>query len=259
MTGLELEGVTVSYGGVTAVNGVTLDAPLGAITGLIGPNGAGKTSTFNACSGIVQPSSGSIRLFGRDVTHAPVGARARAGLGRTFQTFELCNAVDVRTNVSLGIEARLVGGNPIRNFALSKSHRAEIRSATTRAIETCGISSLADAPTASLSTGQRRLVELARAIAGGYKMMLLDEPSSGLDEHETADFGTILRGLVADGERGILLVEHDMSLVMSISDYIYVLDFGELIFSGTPAQTQRDEQVRRAYLGYSASQDPVSA
>jgi ABC-type branched-subunit amino acid transport system ATPase component len=246
--GLHLGGVTVRFGGLVAVDGLTLDAPLGSITGLIGPNGAGKSTTFNVCSGLVRPTAGRVELLGVDITSLPPQRRAQLGLGRTFQRIELCESLPVYDNVSAGWEARAAGSSPMRQLRASRAARAESAEATERAIEMCGIADLVSARPSELSTGQRRLVELARAIAGGYSMLLLDEPSSGLDRVETLRFGDILRNLVAEG-RGLLLVEHDMSLVMRVSDYLYVLDFGKPLFEGTPEAVSSSELVRAAYLG----------
>jgi len=253
--GLETHGLSVAYGGELAVADVTLTAPLGRITGLIGPNGAGKTTTFNACNGLVRPARGSVYLFGLDVSSKDPAARARLGLGRTFQRVEVCTAASVRTNVQLGLEARMAASNPIRQAWSTRRQRRDLQEAVDDALETCGIAALADREAAGLSTGQRRLLELARVIAGGFRLLLLDEPSSGLDSEETARFGAILRGVVEDRRLGILLVEHDMSIVMSVCRYLYVLDFGHLIFEGTPLDAQRSEIVRAAYLGSETHQE----
>ncbi len=249
LAGVEVEGLTVRYGGKTAVAGLTLAAPLGRVTGLIGPNGAGKTTTFGAVSGLVPPSAGTVRLFGQDVSRRSAAARARLGLGRTFQRPELCPSLTVMDNVALGCEALAAGGNLWRQIVPRRQDTARVREQAARALAACGIGELADTPVAALSVGQRRLVELARVHAGGYRMLLLDEPSSGLDPAETARFGAIVRGLVAESGAGVLLVEHDMSLVMEVCDFLYTLDFGRLIFSGTPAETRASAAVRAAYLG----------
>jgi len=247
--GLVITDLTVRYGGNLAVDAVSLEAPLGRITGLIGPNGAGKTTTFNACSGLLRPSGGSVTLLGRDITGLGPARRARLGLGRTFQRMELFTSMTVAENVALGREGRLAGANPLWQQVGTRRQRAEVRSATDEALEVCDIADLADQPVGALSTGQRRLVELARVYAGGYQLLLLDEPSSGLDHRESERFGAILRRLVGQNGVGILLVEHDMALVMAVCDYLYVLDFGELIFQGTPAETSESPIVRAAYLG----------
>jgi ABC-type branched-subunit amino acid transport system ATPase component len=255
--GLEVERVSVTYGGHLALNQLTLSAPLGRITGLIGPNGAGKTTTFNACTGLLRPTSGTVHLFGEDVTRSSPQHRAQRGMGRTFQRMELFDSLSVRANVALGREAGLAGSMPFRHLRPARGDSAQVAEATDRALEICGIADLAKRRPADLSTGQRRLVELARVIAGGFRLLLLDEPSSGLDRRETARFGQILQDLVSRGETGILLVEHDMSLVMTMCSYIHVLDFGHPIFEGTAEEVRRSELVRSAYLGSEAVEEAV--
>ena len=250
--GLEVNDLGVAYGGVQALRGVNLSAPLGRITGLIGPNGAGKTTMFNACSGLISPSSGAVRLFGIDVTRRPPSARARMGLGRTFQRMELVNSMSVYNNVALGSECRISGFSPIRQLLASPSEQRRIDDATEEALAICGIGDLGAKAVGALSTGQRRLVELARVLAGGFRVVLLDEPSSGLDETETATFAGILTQLLRDRRVGVLLVEHDMTLVMAVCEHIFVLEFGNLIFEGSPAGVQASELVRAAYLGNEA-------
>jgi len=249
MSGLEVVELSVAYGGHKAVSNVSLQAPVGRITGLIGPNGAGKTTTFNACSGLLRPTTGRVRLFGQDVTHRSPAHRARLGLGRTFQRMELVNAMSVRVNVGLGLECVRAGSNPLRQLFSSASDRRAVDDATANALEVCELEGLADRTVATLSTGQRRLVELARTLAGGFRVLLLDEPSSGLDEAETERFGGILQRVVTERNLGVLIVEHDMALVMAACDYLFVLDFGCLIFQGTPREVQTSDIVRAAYLG----------
>jgi ABC-type branched-subunit amino acid transport system ATPase component len=247
--GLLLSGLVVRFGGLVAVDGVNLHAPTGRVTGLIGPNGAGKTTTFNACSGLVRPTAGSVRLFGQDVTAASPPARAQRGLGRTFQRMELFDSLLVRENIALGREAGLAGSRPWHHLRARHADRDAIRAATDDALELCGITDLADRRPADLSTGQRRLVELARVVAGGFRVLLLDEPSSGLDHSETDRFGDVLRHLVDERGTGLLIVEHDMGLVMRVCDYLYVLDFGRAIFDGEPEAVVASDVVRAAYLG----------
>jgi ABC-type branched-subunit amino acid transport system ATPase component len=247
--GLEIEHLRVSYHGHLAVDDLSLRAERGKIVGLVGPNGAGKTSTFNACSGLTTPGAGRLALFGRDITRLSVSARARAGLGRTFQRVEICPSLTVRTNVALGAEARLVGRSPIRHFYLPRPVRAAVDEAVSSALELCELGAIADAAASTLSTGHARRVELARVVAGGFSILLLDEPSSGLDEQETAQFGAMLAAVVRERHVGVLLVEHDMSLVTSLCDRVYVMDFGKLIFDGAPSAMRRDPAVRAAYLG----------
>ena len=251
--GLVIDDLTIRYGGAVAVSGLSLDAPVGLLTGLIGPNGAGKTTTFNACSGLLRPTTGRVRLFGEDVTDLGPPVRARRGLGRTFQRMQLFDSLTVEQNVALGREAAMAGGSPLRQLLCTARDRQLIAGACAEAIELCDLAPLAGRRAGALSTGQRRLVELARALAGDYRFLLLDEPSSGLDKSETERFGDILRTALSRRQFGILLVEHDMDLVMRICDHIYVLDFGRLIFSGDPAEVQQSDIVRAAYLGSEAA------
>jgi ABC-type branched-subunit amino acid transport system ATPase component len=247
--GLEVGGLTVRFGGHVAVNGLSFTAPRGRITGLIGPNGAGKTTTFNACSGLLEPAAGRVQLDGRDITSLGPPARARLGLGRTFQRMELFGSLTVAENIAVGREAGLAGASALRQVFRRPGERKVVATAVERALEVCGIGDLAGRRADALSTGQRRLVELARASACDFNLLLLDEPSSGLDHDETAAFGAVLTGMVAERGLGLLLVEHDMALVMGICDYLYVLDFGTLIFEGTPDEVRRSDVVRAAYLG----------
>jgi ABC-type branched-subunit amino acid transport system ATPase component len=246
---LAVSDVTVRFGGLTALNSVNLMVRPGALTGLIGPNGAGKTTLFNVCSGLIRSDSGSVRIAGRDVTRLGPSARAQLGLGRTFQKMELYDRLSVAENVLVGIEARVAGGHPLALLWQSRSVRTRLRSSAEEALELCGISRLRDRPAGVLSTGQRRLVELARALAGGFSFLLLDEPSSGLDRPETESFGEILRLVVSEHGTGMLLVEHDMSLVRAVCDFTYVLEFGTMIVAGVTPEVLDSPEVRAAYLG----------
>lgn len=252
--GLVVSNLTVRFGGVTAVNDVSLRAPAGAITGLVGPNGAGKTTTFNACSGLNRPGSGQILLHGADVSGQGPAHRARRGLGRTFQRTELFDSLTVRENVAMGCEAPLAGANPLTQVFGSRQARRRVSAVTSEALELTGITGIAGTQVGVLPIGQRRLVELARALAGPFDMLLLDEPSSGLDGRETEEFGQILTAVVRERGCGILLVEHDMVLVREVCSYVFVLDFGALIFEGTPQEMRESELVRAAYLGETAEE-----
>jgi ABC-type branched-subunit amino acid transport system ATPase component len=255
-TGLEVSGLTVRYGGLVAVHDLNLQAPVGRITGLIGPNGAGKTTTFNACSGIDRPSSGQVKLNGRDVSALRPDQRARLGLGRTFQLPELGDSLSVFENVALGWESGRAGANALRQVVASPADKRDLEAATWEALELCGIAHLADAQAGIVTTGQRRLIELARALCGDFDVLLLDEPSAGLDRDETAAFGDLLARVVQVRGCGILLVEHDMSLVMRICEHIYVLDYGEEIFAGSPAEVASSVAVQTAYLGVTPDNVP---
>jgi ABC-type branched-subunit amino acid transport system ATPase component/ABC-type branched-subunit amino acid transport system permease subunit len=248
---LKVRDLIVRYGGVTAVNQISLAAPVGGITGLIGPNGAGKTSTFNACCGLLRPSDGQIYFKDRDISTLGVSGRARLGVGRTFQKVDLFNSLTVLENVALGKEAGLAGGTPLRQISGRHGDRESIDVAVTDAIELTGIGHLSHLQAGLLPIGQRRLVELARTLAGSFEMLLLDEPSSGLDSSETERFGQIVAHIVRERGIGVLLVEHDMSLVDEVCQRVYVMDFGQIIFEGTVDEMRDSPVVRAAYLGVS--------
>jgi ABC-type branched-subunit amino acid transport system ATPase component/branched-subunit amino acid ABC-type transport system permease component len=250
-TSLAVGHLTIRYGGATAVDDVSLVVRAGTITGLIGPNGAGKTSIFNACSGLVRPTQGRIVLHDVDITRASRSERARLGLGRTFQRVQLFESLDVQTNVKLARESALAGSNPLRQVVGRRGDGREIDRATAAAIDLTGIAPYIDSPVEQLTTGQRRLVELARVLAGPFDTILLDEPSSGLDQTETEHFGEILRRVVDERGLGVLLVEHDMALVQQTCAQVYVLDFGRMVFEGTAQEMLAAEAVRAAYLGVS--------
>jgi ABC-type branched-subunit amino acid transport system ATPase component len=253
---LRVDEVTVRFGGLVAVNGVTLTAAAGAITGLIGPNGAGKTTIFNACTGVTSSQGGRIQLGEHGLGHLSTAARAALGLGRTFQRMELFDSMTVVENVALGPEAFLAARRPWSQLACSREQRRGIADRSRRAMARCGIEPLSRLRVGDLSTGQRRLVELARAMATPFRFLLLDEPSSGLDVRETERFGQIISEFVAETGVGILLVEHDMALVAKVCSYTYVLDFGNLIFQGPCAEVLSSETVRAAYLGSDAVPQP---
>ncbi|MGQ0465122.1 MAG: ABC transporter ATP-binding protein [Sporichthyaceae bacterium] len=247
--GLLIEDLVIRFGGHTAVNHLNLAAPIGSVTGLIGPNGAGKTTTFNACSGAVTPASGTVSFDGHDLTKAPESRRAHLGIGRTFQRIELFDSLTVAENVALGREARLAGTSPLTQLIPRRGERTLVARAAEKAMAQCGISDVANERAGRMSTGQRRLVELARALAGDFRLLLLDEPSSGLDATESEAFTTLLRDVVAENGIGILIVEHDMTVISGLCDYAYVLDFGNLLFEGVPVDVLSSEIVRKAYLG----------
>ena len=252
-SGLTVTSLGVRFGGLVAVDDVSLAVPPGQITGLIGPNGAGKTTLFNACSGLIRPQHGTIQLDGRDITRMPLARRPQLGLGRTFQRMELFDSLTVRENIELGREGVQAGSLPWRQLISRRAERAAVAAAADEALATCDLTAVVDRSVGSLSTGNRRLVELARVLAGGFSVLLLDEPSSGLDDHESERFGEILTTVVQERGVGVLLVEHHMSLVLSVCAYLYVLDFGRLLFEGTADEAVASEAVRAAYLGTTAA------
>lgn len=253
---LKVRGVTVRYGGVVAVDSVDLDVPSSGITGLIGPNGAGKTSLFNACAGLVRAADGSVVLYGKDVTRSSVARRARAGLGRTFQRVELFKTLTVRDNVAMGHEASYVWRHPYSLFQALPSERKETARVTEEILELCQLGTVADRVAGSLSTGEQRMVELARVLAGPARLLLLDEPSSGLTGAERGRFADILQDAVATLGRAVFVVEHDMDLVAGICADVHVLNFGKLIFSGRTRDALASEVVQRSYLGEAVPASP---
>jgi ABC-type branched-subunit amino acid transport system ATPase component len=246
---LDIRSVTVRFGGITAVNDASIFAKGGTITGLIGPNGAGKTTLFNACTGRNRPSSGTVTLGDKRLDGLASATRAHRGLGRTFQRMELFESMTVLENVRTGPAAMYSSNRLLGQLYAKRSETRDIALRAADALERCRITHLARKTVGDLSTGQRRLVELARVIATPLRFVLLDEPSSGLDHSETDEFGQVLLNYVRDMGVGILIVEHDMELVSKVCEQIYVLDFGKIIYTGTKADALASDVVRAAYLG----------
>jgi ABC-type branched-subunit amino acid transport system ATPase component len=230
---IEVSGLTVRYGGVTSLDGMNLVFERG-VCGLIGPNGAGKTTFFNVLSGFVRPASGTVTAFGDDLLKMTHFRRARWGVRRTFQTEQAIESLSVYDNVSM-IHSSLRGA----------ARRADVLSA----VEFAGIGASPDAKVGTLSAGQRRLVEVARTVAGRPRLVLLDEPAAGLPDEETAHLTSVIKSIPEHTGALTILVDHDMSLVSAVCETTAVLDFGKLIASGPTAQVLRDEHVMRAYLG----------
>jgi branched-chain amino acid transport system ATP-binding protein len=228
----------VQFGGLRALSSATVEVERGRVTGLIGPNGAGKTTLFNVITGLQPPTAGHVRLDGNDITDKTPYKRARLGIARTFQKLEAFNGLSARNNILVAAEQR-------RSWDKSRFDPKKI---TDELLERIGLTDVAEYMVGVLPTGTARLVELARALATNPRVLLLDEPSSGLNEEETEEIAKLLRELVHDG-LAVLLVEHDMPFVMSTCEYIYVLDFGQIISTGTPKHVQADPKVQVAYLG----------
>jgi branched-chain amino acid transport system ATP-binding protein len=241
---LDASNVSVRFGGLLALDDASLTVEPGCITGLIGPNGAGKTTLFNVITGLQPPTTGRIVLDERDITPIKPHRRARLGIARTFQRLEAFGSLSARENVLVAAEMR-------RRWAKDEETPDEL---TQRILERVGIVPVAEVTVDALPTGTARLVELARALATKPRVLLLDEPSSGLDEDETDALGRLLLDLASDG-LGILLVEHDMPFVMGTCAHIDVLDFGRVIARGTPHEIQGDAAVQAAYLGSAAGAD----
>ena len=239
---LEIDRVSVRFGGLVAVDEADFTLEPGRVTGLIGPNGAGKTTLFNVITGLQAPSGGAIRFGGVDISRWSADKRARNGIARTFQRLEVFGSLSVFDNVLTAAELR-------RTWAHEPRPAREV---AREALERAGILSYADAMSDAVPTGIARLTELARALALRPRLLLLDEPSSGLSQPETEAFAELLRDVAAAGT-AVLLVEHDVDLVMGLCDPVHVLDFGQVICSGPPAVVQADERVQAAYLGIAAA------
>jgi ABC-type branched-subunit amino acid transport system ATPase component len=244
-TVLATEGLTVRFGGVVAVDGVSLTIRRGRLTGIIGPNGAGKTTFIDAVSGLVG-ASGDIRLHGRSIARWRPHRRALSGIGRTFQGLELFDEFTIEENLLVTAEASR-RWSFVSDIVRPKAD-ARARAAVGEALERVGLSARAQAHPPELSLGERKLVSIARALAGGAELLLLDEPAAGLNSDDSLELGRTLRELV-DGGLTVALVDHDMGLVLGVCDVIHVLNFGTLIASGTPEEIRRHPDVIDAYLG----------
>jgi branched-chain amino acid transport system ATP-binding protein len=244
---LEVDEVVVRFGGVVAVNGATFAVEQGKIVGLMGPNGAGKTTLFNVITGLQEPTAGTIRFEGQDIRKVAPRSRALMGIGRTFQRLEVFGSLSVGDNIRVAAEMR------------GLDHPEKVRDGL---LDRVGLRAFARVPADAVPTGIARLTELARALACNPRLLLLDEPSSGLSESETDDFAILVRSLAEDDGRSVLIVEHDVDLVLGLCSTIHVLDFGTIIASGPPAQIQADTKVQDAYLGAdtgAADLEPVDA
>src|SRR5271156_1649743 len=243
---LAVEGVTLRFGGVTALEGVSFDVARGQICGLIGPNGAGKTSLFNCISRLYDPHSGSIRFDGRPLDRVPRHEIAALGIARTFQNLALFGTMTVRQNVMVGLHANALSA------PIARREEKRIAERASALVEEFGLSGVADRPVDELPFGAKKRVELARALAGEPKLLLLDEPAAGLNHEEVDALGAEIRSIRDRRGVSVLLVEHHMNLVMRVSDQVVALDFGRLIADGAPAEVRANPEGIRAYLGSAA-------
>jgi branched-chain amino acid transport system ATP-binding protein len=249
MSLLAAHDVSKRFAGITALDDVSIDVDEGEIVGLIGPNGAGKTTFFNCLLGILKPDAGSVTFNGRDLTRVPTHRRARLGIGRTFQRIELFTGMTPREHLLIAERARRGNGALWKDVLGRGRPTADEQERAARTLELLGLTEVADRRVEALSLGIGRLIEVGRALMTEPRLLLLDEPSSGLDRRETDVLAATLRDVQDEHKMAILLVEHDVDFVRSLVTRVFVLDFGTLIASGTTGEVFADAAVRKAYLG----------
>ncbi len=249
---LRVEDIGVRYGGVHALNGVDLSVSAGELCGLIGPNGAGKTTLFDVISGHRSPTAGLLAMGGVDITSRSAVWRARHGLRRTFQRQQIFGVLSVEDNLLAAQDWRQGDGGLLSNvlgLPVGRRQQAERAARAAHVLEVCGLSDVRSVPAGQLPIGTARIVELARAVVDGPRVLLLDEPSSGLSSRDTEAMGHVIDQVREETGCGVLLVEHDMAFVMARCERIVVLNLGSVLAEGTPSEIQADPLVRAAYLG----------
>jgi branched-chain amino acid transport system ATP-binding protein len=249
---LDARAISKRFGGVQALYDVTMSVKAGEIFGLVGPNGAGKTTLFNCLCGQLRPDGGSVRFDGELLDGMPTYKRARLGIGRTFQRIEVFPELTVRQHLFVAARAQRGDGALWKDLLNLSQPKPEEVDAVERVLEMVGLHDVADVPVAALSLGHCRLVELGRALAGKPRLLMADEPSSGLDVNETRALADTLRQVREDHGMAVLLVEHDLDMVAQVVDRVIVLDFGQQIAAGTLDEVLADPAVRKAYLGKTA-------
>ena len=255
---LHIDHLTMRFGGVVAVNDLSMDINRGEIVALIGPNGAGKTTAFNMVTGVYTPTEGKVVLAGQDVTGKRPDEITKLGVARTFQNIRLFSSMTVFENVLTAKHLRRTSNFLTATFRMNMAEERRMRAETEKLLREVDLYDLKDEMATSLPYGKQRLLEIARALATEPKLLLLDEPAAGMNPQETDDLGAFIKQIKDKFDLTVFLIEHHMNLVMGISDRIYVIDFGKQIAEGTPAQVQDNPAVIAAYLGMDEDEGQLS-